>query len=70
MGERRDRSNGVDRHNPPQVVWIPLMNLTTVKAVWDALVAEYENRSQTSIIDLYHQMTSLRCRKTQHPQSH
>jgi hypothetical protein len=39
------------------------MNLTTVKAVWDALVAEHGNRSQTSIIDLDHQMTFLRCRE-------
>jgi hypothetical protein len=54
----------------PNVVWIPLMNLTTVKAVWDALVAEYENRSQTSIINLDHQMTSLRCEEDNNVRNH
>jgi hypothetical protein len=51
------------------VVWIPLMN-TTVKAVWDTLVAEYKNRSQTSIIDLDHQMTSLRCGEDDNTRDH
>ena len=54
----------------PNVVWIPLMNLTTVKAVWDALVAEYENCSQTSIIDLDHQMTSLHCGEDDNVRDH
>ena len=54
----------------PNVVWIPLMNHTTVKEIWDTLVAEYEDRSEISLIDLDRQMTSKRCGEDDNVRDH